>query len=89
MKVVQVEDGFGIDVVRCPLADYFHSLELSELCDGTSCELDFRTTELAGVKLARTETLSRGNDKCNFRYFHLNHGKDDKTSKIKGGKRDE
>lgn len=35
MKVVQVEDGFGIDVVRCPLADYFHSLELSELCDGT------------------------------------------------------
>lgn len=73
MDVVPVENGFGIDVARCPLADYFQSLELSKLCEGAFCELDFRTADWAGVKLLRTETLSRGNDRCDFRYFPLNH----------------
>jgi len=73
MDVVPVENGFGIDVARCPLADYFRSLELSKLCEGAFCELDFRTADWAGVKLLRTETLSRGNDRCDFRYFKFNH----------------
>jgi len=73
MDVVPVENGFGMDVARCPLADYFRSLRLSKLCDGAFCELDFRTADWAGVKLVRSETLSRGNDRCDFRYFKLNH----------------
>ena len=77
MDVVSVENGFGIDVARCPLADYFRSLRLSKLCDGAFCELDFRTADWAGVKLVRSETLSRGNDRCDFRYFKLNHEKEE------------
>lgn len=73
MDVVPVENGFGIDIFRCPLADYLRPLGLSKLCDGAFCESDFRTAELGGVRLARTETLSRGNDRCDFRYFPLNH----------------
>jgi len=68
MEDVPVEDGFGFDVLRCPLADYFRSLGLGELGEGALCELDFRTAELEGIKLVRTGTLAGGAERCDFRW---------------------
>jgi ubiquinone biosynthesis protein len=60
--------GRGLDVVRCPVADYLGSQDASDLCVGSWCDLDFALAEMWGGRLDRTETLAGGAPRCDFRF---------------------
>lgn len=62
------ENIVAIDVHRCPAADYFGALELSELCVSSWCNLDYPLAERWGVVLVRSQTLAAGAPYCNFRF---------------------
>ncbi len=61
-------DGIALDMLRCPVAEYLHTQEASDLCIGTWCDLDFALAEMWGGWLERTETLSAGCARCDFRF---------------------
>lgn len=66
-----VDAGEGVvafDCLRCPVAEYFASHNLSELCMKTFCNLDFPLAEQWGAKLERTGTLASGAPRCDFRW---------------------
>lgn len=66
-----VDAGDGVvafDCLRCPVAEYFASHNLSELCVKTFCNLDFPLAEQWGAKLERTGTLASGAPRCDFRW---------------------
>jgi len=68
MNDVEVDDGFGFDVTRCVVAEFFHSLGMSDLCNQVICDQDVRTATHHGVVLERTQTLAAGGSHCDFRY---------------------
>jgi len=61
-------DGISLDMLRCPVAEYFHKQDASDLCIGTWCNLDFALAEMWGGWLERTETLAAGCARCDFRF---------------------
>jgi ubiquinone biosynthesis protein len=61
-------DGISLDMLRCPVAEYFHKQDASDLCVGTWCNLDFALAEMWGGWLERTETLAVGCARCDFRF---------------------
>lgn len=68
MSDVAVEDGFGFDVTRCVVAEFYDSLGMSELCQRAICDQDTRSATHHGVVLDRSETLAGGGARCDFRY---------------------
>ena len=68
MSDVAVEDGFGFDVSRCVVAEFFQSYGMGDLCNRVICQQDIRSARRHGVILHRTETLAAGGSRCDFRY---------------------
>jgi len=62
------ESVVGFDCLRCPVAEYFASHNLSELCVQTFCNLDFPLAEQWGAVLERTGTIASGASHCDFRW---------------------
>ncbi len=73
MEDVTVEDGFGMDVTRCVVAEFFDSLGMSELCQRVICDQDERDAAHRGIAFERSATLAGGAARCDFRY-HLAPG---------------
>ncbi len=69
MHDVAEEGGFGMDVTRCVVAEFFASLGMSELCERAICDQDIRLAEQRGIVLERSGTLAGGAERCDFRYF--------------------
>ena len=61
-------DGVYLDMLRCPVADYFKSNNTTDLCIETWCNLDFALAQMWGGKLERQKTLAGGGDRCDFRF---------------------
>ncbi len=70
-KRVDAGEGvYAFDMVRCPVAEYFRSYGLADLCVQTWCNLDFPLAkEWGGATLERTETLADGGRRCDFRWI--------------------
>jgi hypothetical protein len=72
LEEVPVVDGYGLDVRRCAIAEYYRSLGLGGLCEETICAQDDRMASAyggpAGIRFRRTGTLAGGSDRCDFRY---------------------
>lgn len=62
------DEGISLDMLRCPVAEYFRREGASDLCIGTWCNLDFPLAEMWGGRLERTQTLAAGCDRCDFRF---------------------
>lgn len=69
IEPVEVEGGFGLDITRCAIAEFFASLGMSELCQRAICDQDIRSAARHGLTLERSGTLSAGADRCDFRYY--------------------
>ncbi len=65
----------GFDCLRCPVAEYFASHNLSELCVQTFCKLDFPLAEQWGATLERTGTIASGAPLCDFRWRYRSQNK--------------
>lgn len=61
-------DGVYLDMLRCPVAEYFRMQKTTDLCIETWCNLDFALAEIWGGKLERHKTLAAGCDRCDFRF---------------------
>lgn len=61
----------GFDCLRCPVAEYMASLNQSELCVQTFCNLDFPLAEQWEATLERTGTIASGAPRCDFRWRHM------------------
>ena len=68
IREVAVDDGFGMDITRCVIAEYFDQLGEAELCQRVICHQDVRSAEHHGITLVRSGTLAGGADRCDFRY---------------------
>ncbi len=66
--VAAANGAVAFDVRRCPVADYFRSHDLGQLCVGTWCSQDYAFAEMWGGKLERKGTLAGGGDRCDFRW---------------------
>lgn len=66
---VPVKDGVGFDVIRCPVADYFHEHGAADLAVNTWCMLDYPLAEMLDLRLVRSQTLARGDKLCDFRWL--------------------
>lgn len=59
----------GFDCLRCPVAEYFQSQNLSELCVSTWCALDFALAEnVWNARLVRSGSIAGGATHCDFRW---------------------
>jgi ubiquinone biosynthesis protein len=67
-ETVPEPSGRGLDVLRCPVADYLTSQGASDLCVGSWCNLDFALAEMWGGRLERSQTLAGGAPRCDFRF---------------------
>jgi len=69
---VPFDDGYGLDITRWAIADYYRDLDLGNLCEQTICAQDERVADQygspAGISFTRTGTLAGGADRCDFRY---------------------
>ncbi len=64
----------GFDCLKCPVAEYFKTQELSELCVRTWCALDFPlATDVWHAKLERSGSIAGGQSHCDFRW-RAEHG---------------
>ena len=60
--------GRGLDMLRCPVADYLISEAAGDLCVATWCNLDFPLAHMWGGELERHGTLAAGEPRCDFRF---------------------
>lgn len=59
----------GFDCLKCPVADYFKTQQLSELCVRTWCALDFPLAEdVWHANLDRSGSIAGGQSHCDFRW---------------------
>lgn len=58
----------ALDVVRCPLADYFRSVGEQELGAAAFCAADNKLAEIWGFELKRSGLLVKGAPYCDFRF---------------------
>lgn len=70
-------DCFGFDIRRCAMADFFVAQGLPDLCQQACCDLDFPLAESWGTRLEVQQTISRGADRCTFRFFPAEPGDDE------------
>ncbi|MHB1568973.1 MAG: L-2-amino-thiazoline-4-carboxylic acid hydrolase [Solirubrobacteraceae bacterium] len=61
-------NGRGLDMLRCPVADYLAANDASDLTVGTWCNLDYQLARMWGGELERHGTLAGGADRCDFRF---------------------
>ena len=64
----------AFDCLRCPVADYFATHNLSELCVRTFCKLDIPLAQQWSSSLVRTGTIATGAPRCDFRWRKLAEG---------------
>jgi len=63
------KDIVGFNCLRCPVAEYFKSHNLSKLCVETWCNLDYPLAdEIWHSKLIRTGSIAGGATICDFRW---------------------
>lgn len=60
-RYVPTQGGLGFNVIRCPVAEYFHTKGAADLAVGTWCMLDYPLGEMTEIKLVRIQTLAPGN----------------------------
>ena len=60
---------FGFDIRRCAMADFLVAQGLPELCQQACRDLDFPLADSWGTRLEVRQTISRGADRCTFRFF--------------------
>ncbi len=59
----------GFDCLKCPVAEYFKTQRLSELCVRTWCALDFPLAgEVWHAELKRSGSIAGGQSHCDFRW---------------------
>ena len=68
-RYVATQGGLGFNVIRCPVAEHFHTHGSEDLAVSTRCMLDYPLAEMIEMKLVRTQTLAAGDDQCDFRWF--------------------
>jgi ubiquinone biosynthesis protein len=68
MTDVTVDDGFGFDITRCVVAEYFQSMGMAGLCQRAFCDQDPRIAVIYGAAFERAGTLASGASHCDFRY---------------------
>lgn len=68
-RYVPTHGGLGFDVIRCPVAEYFHAHGSADLAVSTWCMLDYPLAEMLNMKLVRSQTLAAGDPQCDFRWF--------------------
>jgi ubiquinone biosynthesis protein len=61
----------AFDCLRCPVAEHFAQVGLSDLCVHTFCELDFPLAQDWSAVLQRTSSIAAGASVCDFRW-HAN-----------------
>ncbi|MHB8492090.1 MAG: L-2-amino-thiazoline-4-carboxylic acid hydrolase, partial [Solirubrobacteraceae bacterium] len=59
-------NGRGLDMLRCPVADYLAAHEASDLTVATWCNLDYQLARMWGGELERHGTLAGGAAHCDF-----------------------
>ena len=59
----------SFNCIKCPVAEYFQSKELSEFCVATWCALDYPLAEMWDARLERTGSIAGGSEKCDFRWI--------------------
>ncbi len=60
---------FGYDYLECGIVKFMATQNASELVPFL-CETDFAALEALGLKLKRTETISSGCKRCDFRIYN-------------------
>ena len=65
--------GYGVDILECGICKLFAKHNYSPYTS-ILCEIDFITTNLAGLQLVRSGTIANGADTCDFR-FKVNQAK--------------
>jgi hypothetical protein len=58
----------AFNIRRCPVAEYFRSRDLPELCVGAWCNQDYALAEMWEGGLERRGTLASGAECCDFRF---------------------
>jgi len=58
----------AFNCLTCPVAQYFRSHNLSELCVNSWCKLDYPLARQWGAELQRTGTIAGGARVCDFRW---------------------
>jgi len=66
----EINNGFFLDVKRCPVAELMATNGISDLCIQTWCGVDFGLVKIIGGSLQREGTLAMGRDKCDFVFLH-------------------
>jgi len=61
----------AFNCLKCPVAEYFRSHHLSELCVNTWCKLDYPLARQWGAELERTGTIAGGAPVCDFRWHAI------------------
>jgi len=56
----------AFNITHCPVAEYFRSHDLPELCLEAWCNMDYPLAEMWGGVLERSGTLAMGNSYCDF-----------------------
>lgn len=60
--------GRGLDMLRCPVAEYLAAQGASDLTAATWCNLDYQLARMWGGELERSGTLAGGAGRCDFRF---------------------
>lgn len=58
-----------LDIVRCPVADFFLSEGAGDVCAATWCTLDYPLGEFWGGRYERDGTLASGDPACHMRWI--------------------
>lgn len=69
MEDVPADGLIAFDVRRCPVAEYFRSQGLEQVCVATWCNQDYALAELWGGRFERGGTLVEGADRCDMRWM--------------------
>ncbi|RXK47181.1 L-2-amino-thiazoline-4-carboxylic acid hydrolase [Aquirufa rosea] len=59
--------GYGIDILECGICNQFHRHGYDKFTS-ILCEVDYITTNLAGLEMIRQSSIALGADRCDFRY---------------------
>lgn len=70
-KRVQVDSDtlIAFNITRCPFQEYYRSQNVIELCEHTSCSQDYLLAKTWHSKFIREQTLARGGEFCDFRFY--------------------
>ena len=68
MEDVPADGLIAFDVRRCPVAEYFRSQGLEQVCVAAWCNQDYALAELWGGRFERGGTLVEGAERCDMRW---------------------